>query len=211
MTQEIYLATSTSAILASDSLVVRQHEDGRRERLSQRKLFALSQACAIVSGGGAVGIPLSRQLVVHLHAQKIQEIEEILHIAPPWLNQQYGAYVRQARSWFECHPKAHQRLYFIIAGCPTAGPPPQAALIGTEKIDEPLKVYPMGDVLTMPRRLALEARLQAMIAGASEDELALHTLEQLAHLAQRDPETVAGPFDCVVISSRGLRPFIRHT
>jgi len=210
MTQEIFCAHAEGAVLVSDSLVIRQDDAGRRERLSQRKLFALGRRAAIVSGGAAIGIDLSRALAQTLAQRRSDDIAEIIACAPAFLNAGYAAFLEQARPWFAAHPAAYQRLYFFIAGCPAAGPPAQTLLLGSESIETPLTALPTGAVLTMPRRLMLEAQLARLAQKASLVELAEQCLHSLALLAAKDGETVAGPFDGVILSAQGLRPLAAH-
>jgi len=205
MTQEIYCAHAEGAVLVSDSLVLREDEAGRRERLSQRKLFVLGRRTAIVSGGAAVGIDLSRELAQSVAARGLESVEEIILLAPAFLNERYAAFLETARPWFRAHAGAYQRLYFLIAGCPAGGPPVQALLLGSEQIDAPLTPLPMGAVVTMPRRLMLEVQLARLAQKVSLAELADYCLRQLALLAEKESNTVGGPFDGVIVDVHGLR------
>ena len=205
MTQEVYVAHADGAVLASDSLIIREDEAGRRERLTQRKLFALGTRAAIVSGGAAIGIDLSRQLAHAVASRGLNEIGEIIAFAPDFLRQGYSAYVDATRQWYAGHPGAYQRLYFLIAGCAADGLA-QALLLGSEQISVPLTPLPVQRVVSMPRRLMLEVQLSRLAGRISLPELADYVLRQLALLAQKESETVGGPFDAVIITPHGMRP-----
>jgi hypothetical protein len=59
--------------------------------------------------------------------------------------------------------------------------------------------------MTMPRRLMLEVQLARLAQKVSLPELAQECLRQLALLAEKEGDTVGGPFDGVIIDTRGLR------
>ena len=211
MTQEIFYANDAGAVLVSDSLVIREREGGRRERLSRRKLFALGQHSAIVSGGAAIGIDLSRELAGIIQARDLTRTEQIIEFAPSFLNERYRAFIAQTRHWFEDHPNAYQRLYFLIAGWSPDSSSIQHLLLGSERIDVPLEEFPISNAVTMPRRPILEAQLVRIGRTAGLEEVADYCMRQLVFLAEKDPDTVGGPFDGVIIKSRGLKPAIAST
>jgi hypothetical protein len=210
MTQEIFCAHADGAVLLSDSLLIHEDEAGARRRLSQRKLFALGHRAAIVSGGAAIGIDLSRALAAAVAERQSDDVADIIAFAPAFLNAGYAAFLERARHWFAAHPDAYQRLYILIAGCPAGGPPAQTLLLGSESIDTPLTSLPIRAVLTMPRRLMLEIQLAKLAQTATLPELADHCLRQMALLAEKDSATVAGPFDGVILSAQGLRPLMAN-
>lgn len=208
MTQELYVANAEGAVLVSDSLVVRELEDGRREWHSMRKLFALGRGAAIVSGGAAVGIQLSRELAAATRSRAPQEIEALLDLAPAFLNRRYQEYLLPRREWFAAHPEAPQRLYFLIAGWSERRSAPLALLLGSERVGMALQPLPAGAVVAMPRRLMLEVQLAQLAGRSTLKELADYCMAQLARLAAREPENVGGPFDGVIIRAAGMRPII---
>lgn len=208
MTQEIFYACEEGAVLVSDSLVIREREDGRRERLSRRKLFALGQQSAIVSGGAAIGIELSRELARTVQGHGVTDIDRIIAFAPGFLNTRYQAFLEQTKEWFEAHPNAYQRLYFLIAGWSNSRTAICTLMLGSERIDVPLEEFPISYILTMPRRLVLEMQLVKMAQTADLEEVADYCMKQLQLLAEKDPETVEGPFDGVIITPYGMRPAI---
>jgi len=165
----------------------------------------LGRRTAIVSGGAAIGIDLSRELAQSVAARRLETVEEIIALAPAFLGERYAAFLETARPWFCAHPSAYQRLYFLIAGCPAGGPPVQSLLLGSERIDAPLRPVPAGALVTMPRLLMLEVQLARLAQQVSLAELADYCLRQLALLAEKESDTVGGPFDGVIIDARGLR------
>ena len=79
-------------------------------------------------------------------------------------------------------------------------------LLRSEAGELPFEETPLGRVFSLPRRLALEGRIMRQIAeGASLQSLTESCLQGLAGVAERNPESVAGPYQAAVATATGVR------
>ncbi len=204
MTQALAAFDDHGIVLATDSRATRFDAAGRPRGFSVKKLFPLGPACAILSGGAGVSVPLSLELrrVLARHRGPL-ELEDIVQFALPLLSQGYGRHLEKHGPEAE----GFRRIYFILASYSPDKPPPgfSLVLLGCEENELPLKVIPVDRVVVMPRNLGMEMRLfQAVGRGAALDELLRLSREFLEKMAAVKDE-VGPPFFFATITAAGFR------
>ncbi|GAB4246615.1 MULTISPECIES: Ntn hydrolase family protein [Deferrisoma] len=203
MSQLVGCAWTGGVVLAADRRVTVGTDEGEQTR-SVRKLYPLGHWAAAATAGAAVGIGLTRRIARAFHGRAAPFLDEIEPYILKVFCREYEAFVQQGARWFAAHPEAHQRSYLLLGGKDSAGAF-RIAFYASEAHDCPHAPLPVGNVVTAPRRLGLEARLAQELAGepapgAVEELVAV----ALRRIAQRD-EAVGGPFDLAVLDSHGLR------
>jgi 20S proteasome alpha/beta subunit len=203
MTQALAGFNHHGLILATDSLATRFIDPGRSEFFHVKKLFPLGTHGAILSGGAGVSVPLSRALAREINRRRgLDDLEEMVDFALPWLSQGYARYLEQHGS----EPEGFRRVYFILAGYSPDRPPPGygLALLGSEE-NEPLKIIPVTNQVVMPRNLGMEMRLfQALARGADLTELLKMSKDFLEKMAAAKEE-VGPPFYFATITPDGYK------
>ncbi len=208
MTQEIACYNNEGILLCSDSLVVAAgaiHESPLRH--SFRKLYPLGSHAAVLSAGAKVGIDLSIRLGEMVAYRGLSDAEEVFLLAQEFVNREYGRYVEEGRDWFDSHPDAYRRLYFLVAGYTFRDPamPFRLYLLGSEDLELPFQLLPTGSLLIMPRRLALEMRLAAALPRSSLADLAELCLGYLRQMGEKEPDRVGGPYYAATITQEGFQ------
>jgi hypothetical protein len=203
MTQALAGFNEHGLILATDSLATRFDEAGSPSYFNVEKLFPLSRACAILSGGAGLSIPLSLALRQEIAKHRgLEDIEELVDFGQAFLSRAYARHLAEHGPG----PEGLERVYFILAGYSPHLPPPgyMLSLFGSEA-GEPLHLMPVSNVIVMPRHLGMEMRLfKALAAGASLEELLKTSKEFLEKMAQTKEE-VGPPFYYATITPAGYR------
>ncbi len=207
MTQAIVCCNSEGLVLATDSVAVEELADGQVERRADRRLFSLGGRAAIVSAGAAAGVDLAGQLSQWLEPRGRMDLDDVLALGRDFLAQGYARYLRTKQVWLEEHPAACRHLYFIIGGysADPASAPYEAILLQSEAGELPFQETHLGRVFTLPRRVALEGRMTRQIAeGAGLRALAESCRAGLEGVAERNPESVGGPFHMALVTAAGV-------
>lgn len=206
MTQAIYCSNREGLVLASDSLMLRELEGGQVERLTARKLFALGPRAAVLTAGAPVGAEMAAQLAQWLQPRHLEDFGDLLALGRDFLAEGYARHLRGGHGRHGAIAE-NRHLYFILAGYEGRGPSPYAAvLLESEAGALPFKESRLGRVFTVPRRLVQEGRIARQVAeGAGLHELAESCLAGLEHTAERNPESVGGPFHVAMITERGVQ------
>jgi hypothetical protein len=204
MTQALAGFNANGLFLATDSRATRFTAGGQPEFFHLQKLFPLGENCAILGGGAGVSVPLSLALRQEIDRRRgLNDLEEIVEFALPFLSQGYGAYLRHHGP----EPEGFRRVYFIFAGYDPAMPPPgyQLFLLGSEDNELPLRLIPAVNQVVMPRNLGMEMRLhQALATGLPLEQLLQISKDFLEKQAQIKEE-VGPPFYYATITAAGYR------
>jgi len=207
MTQEILYCSPAGIVLSSDSLVVRVREDGRREHLAVRKLFPLGPGAALSTAGAFAGVRISEGFAARARAEGLSCLEELLPAAQVYFEAEYGRFIRENQSWFEAHPEAHRSLYVLLAGRAdrAEGLAWGARFLASEEHRLPFQILPIGEVLTVPRRLGLEGQLMSRLKGGSPlEDVAAFCHSALGMLGEGEPEWVGRPFYTAILDGQGF-------
>lgn len=203
MTQTLVGFNQNGIVMAADSRATRFDEQGGKKFFSLQKLFPLGRYAGLVSGGSGFSIPLSRLLCQEVRRRGLLLIEDILHLAVPFLSAKYQNFL----TFYGPEPREDlRRLNFIIAGCSLEGPDPyQIYLVESEKNALPFKVTPVKPLLVMPRNLGMEINLfHALRNGScigSLTRLCQKFLEKISNLQ----DEVGPPFHFAIINPTGFR------
>jgi hypothetical protein len=204
MTQAIYCSNREGLVLASDSLILREGDGGRVERLTARRVFALGPRAVVLTAGAPVGAEMAAQLAQWLQPRRLEDFGDLLSLSRDFLAEGYARFLRAGHGRRGGSPDRH--LYFIVAGYEGQQPfPYSAVLLESEGGELPFKESRLGRVFTLPRRLVQEGHITRQIAeGAGLRELAASCRLALEHAAERNPEAVGGPFHVAMITQRGV-------
>jgi hypothetical protein len=198
LSQLVAARSSRGLVIAADRRVVVFEAESRR-LFSVRKLFALGPETAVATSGAAVGVETSRWAAAQWSGRSSLPFLELAE----WVRR-YDEFNRRAEGWFLDHPDAY-RLSYILLG----GRAPDGSFLfrfeASEAPGEPYRALPSGRILTAPRRLGLEGRLQRLGGDAAVDELAGTVADGLRLIARREADAVAGPFDLALFDSEGMR------
>jgi hypothetical protein len=206
MAQAIVCYNHEGLVLATDSLEWCEWEGGRVEKLTERRLFALGTSAAILTAGAPVGIQLCQELSDWLQARRLSDLDDVLAVSRDFLSEGYARYLRAVQAEGEGAPLAPRQLCFVIGGYSGRSEAPCVAVLLRSQAGElPLEQMRLGRVFTLPRRLALEARMRRQIAeGAHLSGLVESCRAGLAALAERNPECVGGSFLVATVSPAGV-------
>ena len=207
MTQAIVCHNGHGLVLASDSSVLHEEQGGRVEHRAEQRLYALGSHAAILCAGGMAGVELSARLAQWMQSRDSLEFDDVLAVGRDFLAGGYARYLRTNHGRTEGQPAANRHLYFIIGGyAPSRTEAPyQAVLLQSEAGELPFQETRLGYVFTLPRRLSLEERITRQIAeGASLRGLARSCRAALVSLAQRNPESMAAPFQVAMLTAEGI-------
>jgi hypothetical protein len=202
LSQLVAATSSLGLVLAADRRIVVAEETGTLV-LSLRKLFALGPEAAVATSGAAVGVAASRWAATQLAGRQPLPFPELAEWVVSAFQTRYDDFNRRAEAWFREHPEAYRLSYILLAG---RGPDGRCAFRfeASERPGEPYRLVPTGRILTAPRRLGLEGRLQRLRDGTAE-ELAETIAEGLRLVARKEREAVAGPFDLALFDGEGMR------
>ena len=207
MTQAIVCRNREGLVLATDSCALRELENGRVERLTERKLFALSRYAAVLAVDAQLGVDLAEELQAWLRPRNLADMTDVLAVSQDFLAEGYARYQHAARGRPPGDRTVLRHLYFIIGGYSPAGVSsgPQAILLDSEAGELPFKETQLGSVFALPRRLVFEGRVTRQIAeGISLRRLAEISRAELQNAAERNPEAVGGPFHVAMVTAAGL-------
>lgn len=203
MSQLVGCAWTGGVVLAADRRVTVGTDEGEQTR-SVRKLYPLGRWAAAATAGAAVGIGLTRGIARAFHRRAAPFLDEIEPYVLKVFCREYEAFVQQGARWFAAHPEAHQRSYLLLGGKDSAGAF-RIAFYASEAHDCPHAPLPVGNVVTAPRRLGLEARLARELAqDPAIEAVGTVVTGALRRIAERDP-AVGGPFDLAILGPHGLR------
>ena len=182
MAQAIVCYNHEGLVLATDSLVVQELDEGQVERSTARRLFALGTQAAMVAAGAPLGLELATELARWLQARHLVDLDDVLAVSRDFLAEGYARHLRAHQALVEERPAAFRHLYFIVGGyAGSARAPYQAILLGLE--------------VRVTRRIA---------EGAGLNELATTCRAALKLAAERNPELVGGPIDVATVSAGGV-------
>ncbi len=203
MAQAIVCYNHEGLVLATDSLVLQEMPGGQVVRLTEHKLFTLGRHAVLLTDGAAVGVDLGRKLAAWVEARRLVDTADVLAVSRDFISEGYARFLR-------LHPDPEglpRHLYFILGGCSEAcAPHPQGWLLHSEAGQLPFEETELGRVFTLPRRLALEGRVTRQIAeGASLQQLVELCQTGLQSVAERNPESVAGPYEVAIVTEEGVR------
>jgi hypothetical protein len=206
MTQEIACYNQAGLLLCSDSLVVQEEASGERAFHSFRKLYPLGSHAAILSAGAKVGIDISQRLERYIAYQRVYDVEDIFVLAQDYLNQQYAQHLEEGKEWYNSHPEAYRRLYFVLGGYAfrDRGNPFRLYLLQSEELELPFRLIPTSNFLTVPRRLGFEMRLVGALGSSSIQAVADLCLGYLRQLGDKEPDRVGGPYYAAIVDEDGF-------
>lgn len=203
MSQLIAVRTGEGIALAADRRV-EVHDGLSVSARAAQKLLPLGECGALASGGAAVGIAITHKLSLEFSARGRVPFEEMEARVLSVYQAEYAAFVERGKDWFAQNPQAHRRACFLLGGWDEDGHP-QASFWASDDHTMPLTQIPFGAVLSMPRRLGLEAAL-ARACAQGEGLNALY--ERIAAGFKRIEdagEPVGGPYDVALLSRDGTR------
>lgn len=205
MTQAIVCSSDEGLVLATDSLALHELEGGQVQKLTERKLYALGARAAILAAGAAAGARLSAGLSQWLEGRNLIDVADVMAVSRDFLAEGYVRYLREAH---EGHCPAPRHLSFVIGGFSAdhASSPYQAVLLHSEAGELPFTETRLGRVFALPRRLIFEARTTRQIAeGIGLLRLAEVARAELEGAAERNPQSVGGPFHVALVTAAGVQ------
>ncbi|MGQ9684464.1 MAG: hypothetical protein ACUVX9_18205, partial [Anaerolineae bacterium] len=204
MTLAMVCQNDNGLLLASDSQVLRERDDGHMERATVRRVYGLGTHAGAIAFGDVLAVELCAQLAQWLQARNALDQDDTLAISREFLA---AGLTQHLREQAEKGQPAPRHLAFVIGGCSPGGAGScRAVLLRSEGGELPFQEAELGRVFTLPRRLVLEGRIMRRLAeGASLSELAVYCRLALQEAAVRNHESVGGPFDLLLVTPEGVR------
>lgn len=202
MSQQILYQSRHGAVLASDSRIVITKAATKAFGV-QQKIYPLGKYGCITSLGAGVGIHLCCQVQTLVESRPTDDFATLRETIVEVLNQGYHRYLVQNYAWIRSHPEAPRLLYFTLVGYNSVTEQVEVLLLESVDNQLPFREISVGQVLTMPRSLSLEAkmlRLQQQSPGLAE--VARFCRQALRNIAEVE-ENVGGPFQSAIVDARG--------
>ena len=203
MTQIIAFQATSGIVVATDSRAVVVGENGESELRVVNKVFRLTPHVAMVAGGAGKGLLVCQRYQKHVADKGLIDFEEILFTGVAFLRAELAALARDP-AYKPTRPEL-ERLYILIAGHDPGNPerPYRIVMLGSDHLDDPLRIIPVTHALAIPRQMALEYRL-ARTDPETANLPALETnFEKTLTRMSKESENVAPPFHFIRITERG--------
>ncbi|MGD0621584.1 MAG: hypothetical protein ABSA82_03835 [Thermacetogeniaceae bacterium] len=172
---------------------------------SVRKMHSLGSHALICSAGLEAGVEMSLALKGRVEKDGIGDFAEIDRLAREFLGQECHRFLLQQKPWFEAHPEAPRLLYFTLAGYDRQEGRCRAFVLESKDLKLPFQEMEIGEVITMPRVLTIEAKFRRLWSdpAQSPEDLARFCRTSLEKIAACD-DRVGGPFQTAAVTARGV-------
>jgi len=205
LSQQILGWSGERAMLACDSQVMSWQEGGAVAHGSVRKMYSLGSHALICSAGLEAGVEISLALKGRVEKEGIDDFAQIDRLGREFLGQEYNHFLLQHKPWFIAHPEAPQLLYFTLAGYDRQEGQCWAFVLESKDLKLPFQEMAIGEIITMPRVLTVEARFIRLWADPAQslDDLARFCHNSLEKIAACD-DRVGGPFQTAAVTTQGV-------
>jgi len=172
---------------------------------SVRKMHSLGSHALICSAGLEAGVEMSLALKGRVEKEGIGDFAEIDRLAREFLRHEYRRFLLQQKPWFEAHPEAPRLLYFTLAGYDRQEGRCRAFVLESKDLKLPFQEMEIGEVITMPRVLTIEAKFLRLWSDPTKslEDLARFCRTSLEKIAACD-DRVGGPFQTAAVTVRGV-------
>jgi hypothetical protein len=169
-------------------------------------MHSLGYHTLICSAGLEAGVTISLALKGRLEKEGIEEFTQIDRFAREFLGQAYHRFLLQQKSWFAAHPEAPRLLYFTLAGYDRQEGRCRALVLESKDLKLPFQEMAIGEIITMPRVLTVEARFGRLWSDPAQslEDLAQFCRTSLEKIAACD-DRVGGPFQVAAVTKGGVR------
>ncbi len=205
MSQQILGWNSEWVMLACDSQVMSWQEGGAVAHGSVRKMHSLGSHALICSAGLEAGVEISLALKGRVEKEGIDDFAPIDRLGREFLRQEYHHFLLQRKPWFVAHPEAPRLLYFTLAGYDRQEGRCRAFVLESKDLKLPFQEMAIGEIITMPRVLTVEARFRRLWSDPAQslEDLARFCRTSLEKIAACD-DRVGGPFQAAAVTTRGV-------
>ncbi len=172
MSQIMACRTTDGIVLGVDSKAVDVDPQGNVVHGTVERLFPLGPRAAVAAGGAPEGSEMAGMLRRFIAEENLVDITEIYTASLAFLSSRYAEFMRTICRVVPVDP-IHQ-VHFILAGVSDQDPenPFKLYLLWTKKRHPQLDGDEIRHAFTVPRRMALEYRLNMMAQrGASTEEV----------------------------------------
>ncbi len=205
MTQLIVYKSNEGILVCTDSAAT-MFDDNNAVPCCFRvqKLFQITPGILMATAGAGYGLAFCASFQKYIRGKGLWSYEDVAMVALPFLRSEFQRFRN------ECDERSAipdvERVYFIIAG---VQPGPQGhqyrfSVIASDSFQQPLHFVKVPHFVVIPRKLALEYRLNGLPRDTALYEVEKICRKYLVKLANESAE-VAPPFDFVRISKDGIR------
>jgi hypothetical protein len=221
MTQVIACSSPDGIVLATDSCATWFDPVAGMRHFHLKKLLQMGSHSSLVSAGAGIGAEMGSAFQQFIQRRQVEGIEEIVRLALPFLNDQYGQYLRGRTVEPFPYPAGGEGeneedlpssgIYFILSGYSfrSRHQPYPLCLIGNEADGMPMRSYPTSRIIVIPRSLSMEKRVEDEL----QKRLPLDHLLSLCRsfLEKRSLEEEVGPpFHFATITPAGFKEIINE-
>ncbi len=208
MTQLIVYRSGDGVLVCTDSAATTFEEGIVSHSFKVQKLFKLSPNILLATAGAGYGLALCDSFQKYVRRKGLWDYEAVAHIALPFFRAESQKFLRECQ-WNPADPEL-ERIYFVIAGYSPRGREYRYGfrVIASDSFEDQLRYLRVPHFVVIPRRLALEYRLNRLPPDTALSEVELICEKYLGKLAG-DSEEVAPPFDFAIITRSGIQRFAR--
>lgn len=200
MSQILVCRSKEGIVLGVDSKAVDVDLQGNVVHSVVERLFPLGTHAAVAAGGASEGAEMARMLSRFVAEENLSDVTEIYTTSLAFLSSHFTEFMRKMCRVVPVDP-LHQ-VHFILAGLSDQDPqnPFKMYLLWTKKKHPQLDGDEIRHAFTVPRRMALEYRLNMMAQrGASTEEVLKEVRSAMESLTWYKEE-VGPPYRFAVIS-----------
>jgi len=210
MTQVIACLTPQGIVLASDGRATWFGATGETGHFPLKKIIPLNSHVALVSAGAGWGVKLGMAFQEFVQMKRIDGVEAIWQYARPFFAEQLMRVDEKRRAdsgWPQLEDLPLPGIYVVLAGYSFKDRqrPYHLHFLGRDEDGAPLTVYPVVDILVMPRSLSMERRLEAQCKGGANLDQILSLCQSFLLKRSLVAEEVGPPFWLATITSAGFR------
>ncbi|RLA98554.1 MAG: hypothetical protein DRG59_06320 [Deltaproteobacteria bacterium] len=203
MTQLIVYKALEGILLCTDSAAVTFDENHVSTTLEVQKLFEISPNIIIATAGVGYGIAICSAFQNYVRSKGLWHYEDISHVALPFFRSELHRF-QQESNFTPASPDV-SKLYFVIAGyLPSSdGPKFKFCTIASDSLDTPLNFIKTSHFVVIPRKLALEYRLNRLPANTQITEVEKTCEAYLKQLVEK-LDDVALPLHFAILTEKGI-------
>lgn len=208
MTQILLHRTAQGVLLATDSRAVAfssgSEEDS--ERFTVQKLFHPVSHVILLTGGAGYGIWLCEQFASHIAENGLDDASTAAEAALSFLRPLSEALKKKVQ--LSADSPHLDRIYILVGGIhrdEAGGASIVIRLFGAEQASDFLHEIEVGSVLTIPRQVTLEYRLDRLAGEEASPDAVERLFEKFLRNASEADDDVGGPFHFVRIQPTGIR------
>lgn len=216
MTQVIACSSPEGILLATDSLATWFDETGVMRHFNLKKILRLGSHAAMVSAGIGIGVEMGSAFKKFLQERRVEGIEEVLRLAPPFFTDRYAKFLRERKMDLDRsrplndgesdEPSPWRGVYFILAGYSFKDrqQPYHLHLLGSDETENGIIPYSASPILLIPRSLSMEKRFEAQRQTGSSIGSLLSLCKSFLKKRSIDGE-VGPPYYFATITRAGFR------